>query len=499
MDKVRRRQAGELHNHAVSLVVLRGARKTWHPLEDYAENFDNLFATLAQRRGLREYLQGLLLPKDRNKTLTALANTEPIVGAQGASAQRLQFFLSESGWDAHSVNAHRLQLLREDSATKPRADGVLIIDETGDRKDGKTTAYVAHQYLSSVGRIANGIVSVSRVWADESVYYPLHIEPYEPAERLPRGKADPAFRTKPQIGVELVDRAREAGIPFRAVVADSVYGESPNFEGKLWKTKVPYVLSLKPHKGRWAEEEAAHTPEEAARRLEWGGPDNPGDWDEVVRRFRDGHEERWWAAEVKTLVGYSPEESVRLVVVVSTDPSRLPANSSWYLTTNLPAPGSFHEKESPLAAASLEEIVRLYGLRMWVEQSYKHLKGELGFSDFQVRSDSAIRRHWLLIFCAFSFCWWAYIRQHYEVAPIDALAQTQPVPQEAGGKEKEPEKERRPLSWPLALRQVQSWLNPWVMLWRFWRAWSDRPPPPQLRAVLDAVGGGHPLNVYVPT
>ena len=498
MDKVRRRQAGELHNHAVSLVVLRGARKTWHPLEDYAENFDNLFATLAQRRGLREYLQGLLLPKDRNKTLTALANTEAIVGAQGASAQRLQFFLSESGWDAHSVNAHRLQLLREDSATKPRADGVLIIDETGDRKDGKTTAYVAHQYLSSVGRIANGIVSVSSVWADESVYYPLHIEPYEPAERLPRGKADPAFRTKPQIGVELVDRAREAGIPFRAVVADSVYGESPNFEGKLWKTKVPYVLSLKPHKGRWAEEEAAHTPEEAARRLEWGGPDNPGDWDEVVRRFRDGHEERWWAAEVKTFVGYSPEESVRLVVV-STDPSRLPANSSWYLTTNLPAPGSFHEKESPLAAASLEEIVRLYGLRMWVEQSYKHLKGELGFSDFQVRSDSAIRRHWLLIFCAFSFCWWAYIRQHYEVAPIDALAQTQPVPQEAGGKEKEPEKERRPLSWPLALRQVQSWLNPWVMLWRFWRAWSDRPPPPQLRAVLDAVGGGHPLNVYVPT
>lgn len=67
------------------------------PLEDYAENFDDLFLTLAQRRGFREYLQGLLLPKDRNKTLTALANTEPIVGAQGAPAQRLQFFLSESG------------------------------------------------------------------------------------------------------------------------------------------------------------------------------------------------------------------------------------------------------------------------------------------------------------------------------------------------------------------------------------------------------------------
>src|SRR5215216_3637370 len=117
------------------------------PLEEYAARFDELFCTLAQRRGFREYLQGLLLPKDRNKTLTALAGTEPIVGAQGAPAQRLQFFLSESGWDAHSVNARRLQLLGQDSATKPHADGVLIIDETGDRKDGKKTAHVAHQYL----------------------------------------------------------------------------------------------------------------------------------------------------------------------------------------------------------------------------------------------------------------------------------------------------------------------------------------------------------------
>ncbi len=405
------------------------------PLEDYAENFDDLFLTLAQRRGFREYLRGLLLPKDRNKTLTALANTEPIVGAQGAPAQRLQFFLSESGWDAEGVNARRLQLLREDSATRPHEHGVLIIDETGDRKDGKKTAYVAHQYLSSVGRIANGIVSVSSVWADESIYYPLHIEPYEPAERLAGGRADPAFRTKPQIGVDLVARAREAGIPFRAVVADSVYGESPNFEGELWKAKIPYVLSLRPHKGRWAEEEAAHTPEEAAQRLEWNGPEDPGEWRAIVRSFRDGHEQRWWAAEVETLIGYGPEESVRLVAV-TTDPSTLPANSSWYLTTNLPALGSSREEQSPLlAAASLEEIVRLYGLRMWVEQSYKHIKGALGFSDFQVRSEQAIVHHWELIFCAFSFCWWwAYAQEHADMALIDALPEAQPMPEEAGGK-----------------------------------------------------------------
>jgi hypothetical protein len=43
------------------------------PLEEYAAQFDSLFGTLAQPRGFRDYLQGLLLPRDRNKTLTALA------------------------------------------------------------------------------------------------------------------------------------------------------------------------------------------------------------------------------------------------------------------------------------------------------------------------------------------------------------------------------------------------------------------------------------------
>lgn len=63
------------------------------PLEDYANRFDEFLGTLAQRRGFREYLTGLLLPRDRNKTLTSLTGAEPIVGAQAAPVQSLQFFL----------------------------------------------------------------------------------------------------------------------------------------------------------------------------------------------------------------------------------------------------------------------------------------------------------------------------------------------------------------------------------------------------------------------
>src|SRR5215208_6436641 len=66
--------------------------------EQYAARFDVLFATLAQRRAFRRYLEGLLLPAERNKPLTALTNTEPMVGAQRNEAQGLQWFLSESSW-----------------------------------------------------------------------------------------------------------------------------------------------------------------------------------------------------------------------------------------------------------------------------------------------------------------------------------------------------------------------------------------------------------------
>ena len=89
------------------------------PLEDYAARFDDLFGARAQREGFRRYLEGLLLPAQRNKTLTALANTEPVAGAQRKEAQSLQWFLSESGWDPREVNERRLELVRR---THYRAD-----------------------------------------------------------------------------------------------------------------------------------------------------------------------------------------------------------------------------------------------------------------------------------------------------------------------------------------------------------------------------------------
>ncbi|MCT9004607.1 transposase [Streptomyces rhizosphaerihabitans] len=87
------------------------------PSEEYAARFDDLFFSLAQRRGFREYLTGLPAPWDRNKTITCLAGAEPATGAGMPEVQRLQFFLPESPWEAEQVNDRRLELLCEEPAT----------------------------------------------------------------------------------------------------------------------------------------------------------------------------------------------------------------------------------------------------------------------------------------------------------------------------------------------------------------------------------------------
>jgi hypothetical protein len=66
-----------------------------------------------------------------------------------------------------------------------------------------------------------------------------------------------------------------------------------------------------------------------------------------------------------------------------------------------PAPAGPREEDSPWPAASLAEVTRIYGIRHWIEQSCKQVKDELGWADFQVRSDIAI-----------SFCWDAWFAEN---------------------------------------------------------------------------------------
>ncbi|WTP47948.1 transposase [Streptomyces tauricus] len=307
------------------------------PLEEYAARFDDVFATLAQRRGFRECLVGLLGPRDRNKTITCLAGAEPVDGAGGSAVQRLQFFLSGSTWNAETVNDRRLHLLRTHEATAPHGAGVIVIDDSGDRKAGTETAHVGRQWLGRLGKTDNGIVTVTTVWTDGRIYYPLHAQPYTPAHHFDRGRADPAFRTEPQISAALAVRGKEAGFACRAVVADCAYSTSDDWYFALCDADLPYVVALGPHCGTWARTDEPHTPLDAAHALDGTDPEHPGDWTPVERHFRDGHTETWWAADAR-LGGYGPHSPCRLIVA-TTDPGTLPEKATWYLTTSLPPPG----------------------------------------------------------------------------------------------------------------------------------------------------------------
>lgn len=110
--------------------------------------------------------------------------------------------------------------------------------------------------------------------------------PYTPEGRLPGGKHDPVSHTKPQIALTLIERARAAAISFDAIVADSAYGDNPPFVPTLTERHLPYVLAHSGTTSRgWAPEEVANTFEDAAHELPMRT------WQQIVRRFRNGHTE----------------------------------------------------------------------------------------------------------------------------------------------------------------------------------------------------------------
>jgi hypothetical protein len=132
--------------------------------------------------------------------------------------------------------------------------------------------------------------------------------------------------------------------------------------------------------------------------------------------------------------------------------------------------------------------------------SYKQVKHALGWAHYQVRKDISIRRHWQLVCCAFSFCWWACTEcEDFGSPPVvvfkDAKHSSIAADEADGGKRKA--KTEPPLSWPQALRKIRSWLQPYAMLLRYWRAYTDLPPPEELRALLSRLFAAEGLHLYV--
>jgi len=287
-------------------------------------------------------------------------------------------------------------------------------------------------------------------------------------------------------------RAGDAGFTFRAVVADSAYGDQDGFRGELAEAGLPFVMALKPRRGTWAYGPDAHTPVDAARALAWDGPEDPGDWRPVARTFRDGHAETWWAADA-TLGWWGPDGARRLVVATA-DPGTLPDKATWYLVTNLPGPAGRVRRTARTRPRTWPRscgcTVSGTGSSRAASRSRTRWAGPTSRSAPMSRS-AATRP-------------WSTARSASAGPPGSMTTPPRPSLRHRG---QDPAAERGgphaavpppAPSWPRTLRAIRAWLSPWIALQRWWPAWSTAPPPPQLQALINSVAAGCGLHLYIP-
>ena len=168
------------------------------------------------------------------KTLPAIAKT---VGLP--NDQVLHHFLTESPRIVEALKQRRLSLILQWLQGRSI---ILVIDETGDKKKGKTTDYVDRQYIGNLGKVDNGIVSVNAYGVLDGLTFPLIFKIFKPRHRL---KEEDSYKTKPQLAREIIEELQEIGFKFDLVLADSVYGESETFIGILNRFNLKFVVAIR--------------------------------------------------------------------------------------------------------------------------------------------------------------------------------------------------------------------------------------------------------------
>jgi SRSO17 transposase len=175
-----------------------------------------------------------------------------------------------------ALRTTRLDLTRQ--ALRERSF-ILCIDETGDREKGKTTDYVAHQYIGNVHTLADGVDSVNVYGVLDTVTFPLAFKIFKPQRRL---KLCDVYKSKLQLAVELIQDLAARGFHCSVVLADSMYGESGEFTAALARLGISYVVAIRSSHHVWL------FPGERARQTRW----QPFD-----RVFTDGTSEQRYRCE----------------------------------------------------------------------------------------------------------------------------------------------------------------------------------------------------------
>jgi len=173
----------------------------------------------------------------------------------------IQRLLTHAVWDEDSVRDELRSLVQEvlnplppllEEAEKVTPFPVLVLDESGFPKRGRHSAGVGPQYCGLTGRVENCQVGVFLSYVTEAGHALIDRELYLPEDWCcdqPRRRAAHipdrvSFRTKPELGQRMIQHAQAARLPFRWVVADTVYGHSPDLRTFLEEQGFSYALAV---------------------------------------------------------------------------------------------------------------------------------------------------------------------------------------------------------------------------------------------------------------
>jgi DDE superfamily endonuclease len=351
--------------------------------ERWCKKFDECFKTKAQKTGFRHYLGGLLGESDR-KNLTQMADN-----AIGVVYNRLHHFLTQAPWSDRQINERRLEVMNQCSQTRISRGFSLIVDDSGHRKSGNFTNGVGRQYLGEIGKTDKGIVVVTTHLYDNKKSLPLDIKLYQHASSLPLGKKDEQFKKKPSLGIELIDRSLKRGYRPGIVLIDAGYGNNTSFLKELEGRKLKYLGGVAKNRKILIKSESEV---EESFRLDELAKSLPEKEFKPVTLNLDRPKTVW----VNTFTaGVSRLEGERSFAIVMNANTFEKATDIDYFITNVDS-----------SIVTPEWVVTTYSQRNWVEVFYREAKGWLGLKEYQVRDKTSLLRHFILVFCAYTFILW---------------------------------------------------------------------------------------------
>jgi SRSO17 transposase len=243
----------------------------------------------------------------------------------------------------------------------------------------------------------------------------------EDAERRRRAKIPPQveFKTKPELGVELVEHAAEWDVPSAPVLGDHAYGENTWLRDRLDEAGCDYVLSVGPKTKVFEHGTGFAVPGRTSEggRAPWRPrPDREpkplgeliGDLasDAQMVTFRDGPDSdpatsRFIFVRVHAAHGWRSDAGRQ----GWREGADVPPREEWLIAEwpqDHDEPTDYWISNLPADTAP-ERLARLARMRWKMELDYKQLKGELGLDHYEGRSWLGWYHHTALVTAAHGF------------------------------------------------------------------------------------------------